>query len=121
MTISATSTTSAKPTVCALLGKLGSMLCQLGRTPAMRLGIFPLVVNIPFGYACIALSVCMGASSGGAIWKWIGMGGYGLSWLMLAAGTWLAGSQAKRQLSSRVRCLFKGWRRLRRARGNTGT
>ncbi len=61
-----------------------------------RIGVLLLIVNVPFGYACLAEGTALFARKHPVLGQAIGFGGYALSWAMLGLGLWMAGPVGKR-------------------------
>jgi hypothetical protein len=59
-----------------------------------KIGVFFLVVNMPFGYGGGALAAAIGVKMGRpAFGVGLGVGIYILSWIMLGLGIWMAGPE----------------------------
>ena len=62
------------------------------RSLRFKVGVFFLVVNMPFGYGGGALAAAIGVKMGQpALGVGLGVGIYILSWIMLGLGIWMAG------------------------------
>jgi hypothetical protein len=82
--------------------------------PSLRfkIGVFFLIVNMPFGYGGAAIASAVGARIGQpGLGVGLGVGIYLLSWIMLGAGIWMAGPEGV-QL---VKDLRKKWFRVKKA------
>jgi hypothetical protein len=67
---------------------------ELKWTLRLKIGVFLLAFNIPFGLTGVGLAATMAAVTGRkAFWSLIGLIVYGLSWAMLGCGVLLAGPQ----------------------------
>ena len=82
------------------------------RSLRFKIGVFFLVVNMPFGYGggflAAAIGVKMGQPKFGVV---LGVGIYILSWIMLGLGIWMAGPEGV-QL---VKDLRKKWFEVKKA------
>ena len=64
------------------------------RSPRFKIGVFFLVVNMPFGYGGGALAAAIGVKMGRpALGAGLGVGIYILSWIMLGMGILMAGPE----------------------------
>lgn len=83
------------------------------------IGVILLAVNVPFGYGGAALCAMMAAGHPDRQRLWLAAAGgvYALSWLMLLAGTCLAGPAVVRAFRQRVP---RAWRACRRKRQSNG-
>jgi len=64
------------------------------RSLRFKIGLFLLIVNLPFGYGGCLLSVIIGLKMHRPLLgAEIGLGIYIFSWLMLGLGTWMAGPE----------------------------
>ena len=64
------------------------------RSLRFKVGVFFLVVNMPFGYGGGALAAAIGVKMGQpALGVGLGVGIYILSWIMLGLGIWMAGPE----------------------------
>ena len=64
------------------------------RNLRFKIGVFLLVLNMPFGYGGGALAAAIGMKMGRpAFGVDLGIGIYILSWIMLGLGIWMAGSE----------------------------
>ena len=64
------------------------------RSLRFKIGVFFLVVNMPFGYGGGALAAAIGVKMGRpAFGVGLGVGIYILSWIMLGLGIWMAGPE----------------------------
>lgn len=78
------------------------------RTFRFRLGVFFLLINIPFGLAGVALAGWMIARTGHVrFWSLVGGGIYASSWLLFGAGVLLAGPDGKAYVKNIWRSLFR--------------
>jgi len=64
------------------------------RSLRFKIGVFFLIVNMPFGYGGGALAAVIGMKIGKpAFGVGLGIGIYILSWIMLGLGIWMAGPE----------------------------
>ena len=83
-----------------------------------KIGVFFLVVNVPFGYGGGALATAIGVKMGKpALGAGFGIGIYILSWIMLGLGVWMAGPEGV-QL---VKDLRKKWFGVKKAPSDSET
>ena len=64
------------------------------RSLRFKIGVFFLLVNMPFGYGGGALAAAIGVKIGQpALGVGLGVGVYILSWILLGLGIWMAGPE----------------------------
>ena len=83
----------------------------------LRLGVFLLLGNAPFGYGSLGVAAVGYARSRDVLWLQVGAVAYAVSWVMLLLGLALAGHAGVEQLRNRRRRrALRRWaaRRLRR-------
>jgi len=91
---------------------------ECGKSMRMRVGMFLLAVNVPFGYGAMAVCSWLCVKTGRrAFWGMTGGLCYALSWAMLLAGSYLAGREAKDACWRRMKMAFRAWRRFYRRKG----
>jgi hypothetical protein len=90
----------------------GNEIVKLKRSLRFKIGVFLLVVNVPFGYGGGALVAAIGVKMGQpALGAGMGVGIYIISWMMLGLGILMAGPEGV-QL---VKDLRKKWFRVKNA------
>ena len=75
-----------------------------------RAGVLLLVASWPIGALGVLLAGLLATSLHSPRWLVVGATVYGLSWVMVGLGMWLAGWEGMRQAQS----LWRGWLRRRR-------
>ena len=93
-----------------LLGKIYTSFAFIARTPRMRLGLFLLIINVPFGYGGAALGTYLAWRLDESKWLTLGAAAYLLSWVMLALATILLGRDTKRFVSIIIRRKWRAWK-----------
>ncbi len=58
-----------------------------------KTGLILLILNFPVGYGGLAVTGAIAASTEKPFWLLVGLGCYILSWIMLGAGIFLAGTE----------------------------
>ncbi len=102
-----------KPTIWSLVAHIWRSGLRLAETPRLRVALFLLLFNFPFGYLGVAVCTVIATMTGNSKWLIVGLAHYIISWLMLIAGTALAGSCAK-AIRSVGRKGWMAWKRLRK-------
>jgi hypothetical protein len=85
----------------------------MAHTAKFRIGIFLLVANQPLGFLAIFVCNAIAVRQHKAIFSFIGLGAYVLSWGMLGLGLLLAGPEGiafSRSLLNRIRGFFSNFR-----------
>jgi hypothetical protein len=80
-------------------------------TLRFRVGVLLLIINIPFGYASVAVGAALFAKTHRVLWQAVGFGGYALSWAMLGLGLWMAGPEEKRLAREALRSFINRFKR----------
>jgi hypothetical protein len=77
------------------------------RSLRFKIGVFFLVVNMPFGYGGGALASAIGVKMGQPVLGvGLGVGIYILSWIMLGLGIWMAGPEGVQLVKNLRKKLF---------------
>jgi hypothetical protein len=77
------------------------------RSLRFKIGVFFLVVNMPFGYEGGALASAIGVKMGQPVLGvGLGVGIYILSWIMLGLGIWMAGPEGVQLVKNLRKKLF---------------
>ena len=101
---------------CVLAGKINDALRFIARSPRIKLGLFLLVINVPFGYGGAAIGVLLAGALNNHFWLKCGTAAYILSWGMLGAATILLGRDTKNFATKILRRKWRAWRKLRKLR-----
>lgn len=101
-----------KPSICVLLKRSMRATMRIATTPRLKFAAFLLGSNFIVGYGGIAIFAAIAQSTKNAHWLWAGTACYIFSWIMLLAGTLLAGTCHKRFSVANKRC-WRAWRKLR--------
>ncbi len=96
----------------ALIRGVWRATLRMGGGWRFHLGLLLLLVNVPFGYGALAFCGAMAVARASHAWALAGGICYGVSWLMLGAGTLLVGLQAKKVLSHDAKRKFRAWKRF---------
>ena len=73
-----------------------------------KIGVFFLIVNMPFGYGGGALATAIGVKMGQpALGAALGVVIYILSWIMLGLGIWMAGTEGVQLVKDLRKKLFR--------------
>lgn len=99
--------------LCVLLGKINKAFRFIARTPRMKLGLFLLVINVPFGYGGAALGVLLAGALNNHFWLKCGTAAYILSWGMLVLATLLLGRDTKEFATKTIFRKWRAWRKMR--------
>ena len=102
----------AKPTICSLVSHICRSSLRLASSMRLRIALLLLVINFPIGYGGIVLFAAISAKTGNPRWALGGGVCYALSWGMLFAGTFLAGTKAG-DFSRVTKGSWRAWKRLR--------
>ncbi len=102
----------SKPTICGFVSHLCRSSLRLASSMRLRIALLLLVINFPIGYGGIALFAAISGKTGNPRWLLGGVICYALSWVMLFAGTVLAGTKAA-EFSRVTKGGWRAWKRLR--------
>ena len=100
--------------ICVLADKVNKAFYAIARSPRIKLGLFLLVINVPFGYGGAAIGVLLAGALNNHFWLKCGTAAYILSWVMLGAATILLGRDTKNFATNIVRRKWRAWRKMRR-------
>ena len=109
-----------KATLCVPLGKINEAFRFIARTPRIRVGLFLLVINVPFGYGGAALGAFLAGALKNSLWLKCGTAAYVLSWIMLFAATILLGKETKSFATKTIARKWRAWRKMRKMGNRTG-
>ena len=99
---------------CALAMKVNEAFRFIARSPRIKLGLFLLVINVPFGYGGAAIGVLLAGALNNHFWLKCGTAAYILSWVMLGAATILLGRDTKHFATTILRRKWRAWRKMRK-------
>ncbi len=98
---------------CVLLDKVNKAFRFIARSTRIKLGLFLLVINVPFGYGGAAIGVLLAGALNNHFWLQCGTAAYILSWVMLGAATILLGRDTKNFATKIVRRKWRAWKKMR--------
>jgi hypothetical protein len=86
---------------------LSSGVGEPKRSLRFKIGLFFLVINVPFGYGGGALAAALGVKIGKpALGAGLGIVIYAISWIMLGLGVWMAGPEGVQLVNDLRKKLF---------------
>ena len=79
------------------------ILDLISNKPEMLIGIFLLLINIPFGWIGLVWLAGLAKKTGRKIFYFVGLAIYGLSWVLMALGIFLCGKEFAYDLIAKYR------------------
>ncbi len=98
---------------CVLADKVTKAFRFIAHGMRIKLGLFLLVINVPFGYGGAAIGILLAGALNNHFWLKCGTAAYILSWLMLGSATILLGRDTQKFATNIVRRKWRAWRKMR--------